>query len=281
MAPDIGGWPFRAGLFAPTLGDFPRSSTLRGLYTLQNSFRWDQHSPQVSGSATLWRLALPVERDPNFPMEEIPQGQYRCKINELKGPTFHFQIAILLRIACSQSVQRLQLFPGLVDHPLLQQHKGWVGQRQDVAGSLRDLTRCHHFRFLHVTQSPLQKGHDVLGVFFVLQINRVVLCATLLFFLDGPQNSLESVRIKTRRTEPLSLPLKAACYSMSFSTKVACFIPTLVLQFRLLRVARFITTLVLLLLLRYRQLSVAGNSKLSTSVFKTPHECVSPVLVSM
>ena len=90
------------------------------------------------------------------------------------------------------------MFPGLVDHPLLPRDVGRVGQRQDVAGSLVDLVLCHSFRFLCVTQNPLQKGRDVLVFSFVVRIRPEVLFPMLLSFLNCPQNSAESVLIETR-----------------------------------------------------------------------------------
>ena len=126
---------------------------------------------------------------------------YKYRISKawrLKGSTFHVQIVILLRIASSQSLQFLQMFPGLVDHPLLPRDVGRVGQLQDVGGSLVDLVLCHSVRFLRVTQNPLQKGRDVLVFSFVVRIRPEVLFPMLLSFLNCPQNSAESVLIETR-----------------------------------------------------------------------------------
>ena len=116
-----------------------------------------------------------------------------------KGYTFRFQIAIQPLVAISQSLQFLQSSPGLVRLPLLPQHIGRVGQRQDIAGSLLHLTCCHSFRFRHVTQRPFQESDDVFEVSFTEQISQIIFFNTLLLALNGSQCGFQSVDITRKQ----------------------------------------------------------------------------------
>ena len=116
-----------------------------------------------------------------------------------KGSTFRFQIVIQPLVAVSQSLQFLQSSPGLVRLPLLPQHIGRVGQRQDIAGSLLHLTCCHSFRFRHVTQRPFQEGDDVFWVSFTEQISQIIFFNTLLLALNGSQSGFQSVDITRKQ----------------------------------------------------------------------------------